>query len=406
MKKGFSRRAFMGSAVAGVGAMTMASLERTAAASQAIPLAKPLDLHEIGTPALLIDLDVMEANMRKMAAHMKAQKTGLRPHSKTHKCPIIAQKQIDLGAVGVCAAKVSEAEVMVAAGIGNVLITSPVVSPEKIDRVIALAKASPGLQIVCDNPKTVQDFNQAATEAGTRLTVLVGLDTGTRRTGIALGKPALGLVEEIHKSTALAFGGIQAYAGHLMHVNGHEQRKKMSRETLARCLETKALVQKAGFEVPVFTVGGTGTFDIDCNIEGVTDIQAGSYLFMDSQYREVGDSDSETFDYFEPALFVLVTAISQPVPELITVDGGYKAMASDAKPPVFRNQEGLIYHWGGDEHGICQFKDPKPEVKLGDKLQLIVPHCDPTVNLYDHYHPYRNGKVEELWPIAARGHSQ
>lgn len=399
----------MGSAAAG--AMTMASLDKVAAdkasaASQPIPLARPLDLDEIGTPALLIDLDVMEANMRKMAAHMKAQKTGLRPHSKTHKCPIIAKKQMDLGAVGICAAKVSEAEVMVAAGIGKVLITSPVVSPEKIDRVVALAKASPDLQIVCDNPKTVEDFNQAASAAGIRLSVLVGLDTGTRRTGIALGKPAVALVEGIHKSGALAFGGIQAYAGHLMHVNGHEQRKKMSRETLARCLETKDLIQKAGFDVPVFTVGGTGTFDIDCNIEGVTDIQAGSYLFMDSQYREVGDHDSEIFDYFEPSLFVLVTAISQPVPELITVDGGYKALASDAKPPVFRNQDGLIYYWGGDEHGICQFKDPKPNVNLGDKLQLIVPHCDPTVNLYDHYHPYRDGKVQELWPIAARGHSQ
>jgi D-serine deaminase-like pyridoxal phosphate-dependent protein len=165
-------------------------------------------------------------------------------------------------------------------------------------------------------------------------------------------------------------------------------------------------MEKEGFDVPAFSVGGTGTFDIDSGIDGVTDLQVGSYLFMDAQYRAVGDVDSEVFDYFDPSLFVLATAISQPVEGRITIDAGYKAFASDSVVPEFKDITGVRYGWGGDEHGILVFKDPSREIKLGDKMQFIVSHCDPTVNLYDFYHPHRGGKVEELWPIAARGHSQ
>ena len=373
---------------------------------EAIPLSSPQPIQALNTPALLLDLDAMEANLRKMAEHMKGRNMGLRPHTKTHKCPIIAKKQLELGAVGVCAAKVSEAEVMVDAGIDSVLITSPVVTPEKISRVIALTQKASNIQIVVDNEKTATDFHDAAKAAGVVQPVLVGLDTGTRRTGIALGKPALRLVEHVHKLDGLAFGGLQAYAGHLMHVKGHGKRNARSQETLAKCLETKALVEKNGFDVSVFTGGGTGTFDIDSEIEGMTDIQCGSYPFMDAQYRDIGDRDGEVFDYFEPSLYVLVTAISQPVENMITVDGGYKAFASDHKAPAFSEDVGLVYHWGGDEHGICQIVKDDANVKLGDKIPLMAPHCDPTVNLYDYFHPHRNAQVEEIWPIPARGHSQ
>lgn len=370
-------------------------------------LERSLEIDQIETPALLLDLDAFERNLERMAVHAKARGIGLRPHGKTHKCPVIARRQMEKGAIGVCAAKVSEAEVFVAAGIQSVLITSPVATPEKIRRVIALAERSAELLIVIDNQRNARDFAAAASSAGIRLQVLVGLDTGTRRTGIALGQPALRLVEAIGKLPSLDLRGLQAYAGHVMHVAGHEERKRRSIAALQACLETRAAIEQAGHEIGIFTGGGTGTFDIDSEIEGVTDLQVGSYVFMDVQYRQIGDRNSELFDYFEPALFVLATAISQPVQEAITVDAGGKAFAYEpSSKPEFRDLEGLIYHYGGDEHGIVQFTSDKRPLRVGDKAMLIVSHCDPTVNLYDVIYPFRGGRVRELWPIAARGFSQ
>lgn len=408
MAHGISRRTFLGTSAAG--ALAVPSVANSAAMATSIApivLEQSKRLDELDTPALLIDLDKMESNLKKMADHARAKNIGLRPHTKTHKCPIIAKMQLELGAVGVCCAKVSEAEVMLDAGVDKILITSPVVTPEKIDRVIALAAKSPHIQMVVDNAKTVKDFDKAARARDVPLRVLIDLDVGTRRTGVALGEPAVKLLKVIGKSKSLRFDGIQAYAGHLMHVTGYKTRKIMSETALAKALETKGMMERAGFEVGTVTGSGTGTFDIDSDVAGMTDMQVGSYLFMDVQYREVGDRDSDVFDYFEPSLFVLVTAISQPVPErLITVDAGYKAFASDSVTPEFRDEPGLVYRWGGDEHGIVQLKDPSRPVKLGDKFSMIVSHCDPTVNLYDYYHPYRGDTVRELWPIAARGKSQ
>ncbi len=408
LTESISRRTFIvGSALGAVAATTTGAQRAMAKESIPLKLDRPLGLNEINTPALLIDLDVMEANLRRGAEFMKSKGVGLRPHTKTHKCPIIAKKQMELGAIGVCAAKVSEAEVMVDADVNDVHITSPVVTREKIDRVIALALRSPGIQMVVDSIQSADDFNAAAKAAGTTLRVLIDLDTGTRRTGIATGKPALNLLEHILSACpSLQFDGLQAYSGHVMHVKGYESRKERSLSSLEQCLETKALMEKAGHEVGVFTGGGTGTYDIDSGVDGMTDLQLGSYLFMDVQYREIGDSNSEIFDDFAPSLFVLSTAISQPVPALITLDAGYKAFASDSVKPEFKDITGLHYNWGGDEHGICRIDNPSREVRVGDKFQLIVSHCDPTVNLYDYYYPHRNGIVEELWPIAGRGKSQ
>lgn len=412
MTEGLTRRGFLAATFWGVSALGArgARAHPTPSARpalEAVALDEPLLLDELHTPALLIDLDALEHNLKKMAAHFARKSVALRPHVKTHKSPIIARHQIELGAVGVCAAKVSEAEVMMEAGIENVLITSPVVTAEKIRRVIALARRSPGLQIVVDHPRNVNDFAEAANAAGVRLRVLIDLDTGTRRTGITPGQPALALAQQIHMTRALQLDGLQAYAGHVMHVPGHAERKLRSLESLQPCLETRRLLEREGFEIAVFSGGGTGTYDIDSEVEGMTELQLGSYVFMDVQYRQIGDSDSEVFDAFSPALFVMATAISQPVPELITIDAGFKAFAHepDARPQ-FRDLEGLLYHYGGDEHGIVQFQGEDRPLQLGQKAQLIVSHCDPTVNLYEVYHPYRDGVVRELWPISARGRSQ
>ena len=165
-------------------------------------------------------------------------------------------------------------------------------------------------------------------------------------------------------------------------------------------------IRAAGHDVPAVTGGGTGTYDIDAEVGGLTDVQVGSYLFMDTNYRDIGGQSGSTFDDFQPSVFVLATAISQPVSSQITVDAGYKAFATDKGPPELRDITGVRYRWGGDEHGILEFDDPSRDIAIGDKMLFVVPHCDPTVNLYDHVHIARSEDVAEVWPIAARGHSQ
>jgi D-serine deaminase-like pyridoxal phosphate-dependent protein len=350
----------------------------------------------------------MEGNLQKMASFYEGKKPKLRPHTKTHKCPIIARKQLALGAVGICTAKVSEAEVMVEAGIENVLITSPVVTADKIERVVALAKKSAGVAIVVDQEENVRDLDEAARASGIVLTVLVDLNVGTDRTGIAMGKPAVLLAQAIAGSASLRFGGLQAYAGHVQHLRGFDYRRQASEAAMGRAVEVRKMVEAAGIEVPVLTGGGTGTYNIDCDIDGVTDVQVGSYLFMDVNYRNIGGKNGPVYDDFRPSLLVLATAISQPAQGRITLDAGYKAFATDQEPPDPLALPGVSYRWAGDEHGILEFRDARgpAEVKLGDKVLLIASHCDPTVNLYDHYFPFREERVAEMWPIAGRGRSQ
>lgn len=372
----------------------------------AIVLSRPMPLEEVATPALVVDVAVMEGNLRRMAQHARRVGVALRPHTKTHKCPLLARRQIELGAVGVCCAKVSEAEVMLSGGVENVLITSPVATRDKMARIATLARSSPGVQVVVDHPGTLKDLSDASAAAGVVLQVLVDLDVGSARTGIAPGKPALELAESIRNAEALQLVGLQAYAGHVMHVEGHERRRLSSHKALDPALETRFRLERAGHEVEILSVGGTGTFDIDCDLAGVTDLQVGSYLFMDVEYRKIGQRDDGVFHEFEPSLFVLATAISQPMAGRMTFDAGFKALATDTVLPEFRDVTGVGCLWGGDEHLIVELHDPSREIRLGDRLELIVPHCDPTVNLYDYYHPYRNGQVQELWPISARGRSQ
>ena len=410
MKSPLSRRGFLGTTAGGAFGMSLLARRAGAAAASydAIPLKSPMSLWDLPTPALVIDEEAMESNLDKMASFYQGKRAKLRPHTKTHKCPILAKKQIAKGAVGVCAAKVGEAEVMVEAGIENVLITSPVVTRDKMERVVALAKKSPGVSIVVDQERNVRDFDDAARSAGVTLPVLIDLNVGTDRTGIALGKPALDLAETIRRNSSLKFLGLQAYAGHLQHLRGFEYRRQASEATMGRAVELRRTLEKAGFEVPILTGGGTGTYNIDSEIDGITDVQVGSYLFMDVNYRNVGGQNGPIYDDFRPSLLVLATAISQPAKGRITIDAGYKAFATDQEPPDPLSLPGVSYRWAGDEHGVLEFRDPRGpgEVKLGDKVLLIASHCDPTVNLYDHYYPFRNERVEEMWPISARGKTQ
>ena len=407
-----TRRAFLGAVGAAGGASVACSSGLTggspepALSHEAIPLDAPIPVEEVPTPALLIDVATMELNLAKMAAHAEEQGISLRPHTKTHKCPLLAKRQMEMGAVGVCCAKVGEAEVMVEAGLEEVLITSPVVTDDKIGRVTALSKKSSEVALVVDNQPAAERLNEAAAAGGVTQRVLVDLDVGTRRTGIAVGEPALKLARAIDDLPNLDLRGLQAYAGHLMHVHGHAERQSRSLAALEAAVATKRLIEDDGIELSVLTGGGTGTWDIDSAASGMTDLQVGSYLFMDEQYRQIGSRNGEVFDDFETSLFVVVTAISQPVPEMITTDGGYKAFASDADRPQLADLAGVVYGWGGDEHGMLRIADAPRPPQLGDRLWCVTPHCDPTVNLYDVYYPVRDGRVEELWPISARGKSQ
>ncbi len=379
----------------------------TSASLAPIELSEPVPIEALHTPALIIDLDVFETNLDKMQAHLSAHNMGLRCHTKMHKCPIIAKEQIKRGALGVCAATVSEAEIMLAGGVEKILITSPVVTPEKIHRVIALAVQSSGVAVVVDHIHGANLFDVAARAAGIVLPVLVDLDPGMGRTGIATGDPAVELVHHIGGGCSnLTFAGLQMYAGNCMHIEDYAARKQKYLHLMAKGEETRDRLVSEGIAVEVFSGGGTGTYDIEPELALLTDLQAGSYAFMDIEYRDIGSRTGERFDDFEPSLFVLVTAISKPQERLVTVDAGFKSMASDKGAPQFRDVEGVTYHWGGDEHGIIALNNPSREIRLGDKLQVITPHCDPTVNLFDYYFPHRNGVVSEIWPIAARGRSQ
>jgi 3-hydroxy-D-aspartate aldolase len=371
-----------------------------------IKLDQPASTDDLPTPALIIDLDILERNLDKMQAHVNQHGMGLRCHTKMHKSPIIAQMQIDRGAIGVCCATVSEAEVMAAAGIQNILITSPVVTDDKLNRVVGLSNKVTGLQIVVDHKAGARRLDQLAGEAD--IQVLVDLDPGMGRTGVEPGAAALELVEQIvNDCPRLRFDGLQMYIGNCMHVQGFEARQNKYRHLLQKGIDTRALIEAKGYEIKVFTGGGTGTYDMEPELGVMTDIQAGSYAFMDIEYRDIGgQNNDQTFADFEPALFVLATAISQPQSRMITFDAGIKCLATDTGYAEFRDIEGVVYHFGGDEHGIVQLNNPSKEIHLGDRLPIITPHCDPTVNLFDYYYPYRDGLVHEVWPISARGRSQ
>ena len=371
-----------------------------------VVLKEPIPLEELHTPALVIDLDAFEANLDRMQSHLDDAGIRLRPHTKMHKCPIIARQQVERGAVGVCAAKLAEAEVMCAAGVDNVLITSPLASVDKLERFLALRSAYPGVQLAVDHPETVQHLDRLSAAHGLVVDVYLDIDPAMGRTGIAVGEPALELAKQVVDTGNLRLVGLQMYAGHCMHIEGYEARAKRYRDVMAAGAETRDLLQSAGIDVPVFSGGGTGTYDIEPGLGLVNELQAGSYAFMDIEYRDIGSQRTELFDDFDVSLFVLVTAISQPQSRLITVDAGFKSLASDKMAPEFRDVEGVVYHWGGDEHGIVQLSNPSKNIALGDKLEVLTPHCDPTVNLHDFYFPYRDGMVREVWPITARGLSQ
>lgn len=361
---------------------------------------------DLPTPALLLELDAFERNVAKMASHCKQHGRALRPHGKTHKCPEIAKALIRAGAVGACAAKLSEAEAFARGGVTGLLVTTEVIGKHKIERAVRLAHLRPETIFCVDNAQNAQDLNDAAKAGKAKLNVAVDLHFG--RTGILPGEPALALAKHVTGLANLKLAGIQAYHGGASHTVGWEARRKTSQEKMAEAVETRRMLEKAGIPCPLLTGGSTGTYNIDSEIEGITELQPGSFMFMDLDYNRIGGKDgSAVFQDFENSLTVLTTVVSKPTDAKAIVDGGYKAFSTD-KPymPKAKGIENLPYSFAGDEHGSLNLAQAAGAVNVGDRLEFVVPHCDPSVNLYDRIYCLRGDQVEAAWRIAARGMSQ
>lgn len=366
--------------------------------------AQPRTRDEIPTPALILDLDAFDANIRTMAEHCRRTGCGFRPHAKTHKCPEIARRQVEAGALGICAATVAEAEALGAAGIRGVVLTSPIVEPRKIARMLALARGDDGLMLSVGHPREVDLLGGAAAAAQLKLNVLVDVDVGDRRTGVLPGQPAVELARHVAKHSGLRVRGVQAYAGHASHVVGFEERERTSRAAIAKAVETRELLARAGFDAAILSGGSTGTYNIDSGIAGMTELQVGSYIFMDVDYRRIGARDgSPVYTDFKPSLTVRTTVVSTTHDDRVTIDAGTKAIdATVAHRPEAKGREDLVYSKGGDEFGIVTSSTRDPLPRLGDQIEFIVPHCDPNVNLYDRLYAVRGDHVEGVWAIAAR----
>ncbi len=360
-------------------------------------------IHDLATPCLVLDLDRFESNLEGMSRFTASRGIALRPHAKTHKCVEIARRQIEKDAIGICVATIAEAEVMVRGGIRGLLITGEMVGGPKVSRLMKVTAAAPDTMVVVDNEANVSELQQAASAAGIRLRVLIDLDIGQDRTGILPGEPALMLAESIRNARSLELKGICAYAGHSAHVAGFDKRVASSREALARAIATRDLLLKNGHHIEILTGASTGTYNIDSEFHGLTELQSGSYVFMDIEYRGIGGKSGAVYDDFAPALSVLSTVVHRSGNKAI-VDAGLKAFSTD-RPfgPEPLDITGARYEFAGDEHGRLILEHPSREIRLGDRLRFIIPHCDPTVNLHDRFYCVRGDTVEEEWPIMDRG---
>ena len=348
-------------------------------------------LEDVDTPALVLELNAFEKNQKTLFDLVKGR-VRVRPHAKTHKCPEVAKRQMALGAVGMCCQKVSEAEAMVDGGVGDVLVSNEVVGAQKIERLAALSRRAK-IGVCVDNAENLK----ALKDSGASLDIYVEIDVGMRRCGVPPGEPAVRLAKEIVASKNLRFAGLQAYQGRAQHFRSMEQRHAAIEAAAQHVLHTKRLLDEAGIKCPIVTGAGSGTFMLEVAAGAWNEIQPGSYAFMDADYAK--NEWAAPLPRFEHALFVLSTVMSRPSPQMAIVDAGLKASSVDSGMPTVWKKN-LQYIRASDEHG---WVEGTPAPPLGEKLLLVPGHCDPTINLYDWYVCVRDGRVEALWPITARG---
>ncbi|MBV8736958.1 MAG: DSD1 family PLP-dependent enzyme [Alphaproteobacteria bacterium] len=361
-----------------------------------------MSLDEVDTPALIIDLDAFERNLARLPERIAGSKVRLRPHAKTHKCPVIALQQIARGAVGVCVQKVGEAEAMVHGGVPDVLVTNEIVGRPKLRRLMALAPIA-RVGVCTDDKSQIDALEAAAGEAGVTMPVYVEVNMGGNRCGVEPGEPALNLARHAADQPHLSFAGLQAYHGSAQHLRGWEERRAAIAQAADKAGHTRELIEKNGLPCPVVTGAGTGSFEFETASGVYTELQCGSYIFMDADYGRNLDRDGALTKAFEPSLFVWATVMSRPAQERAIVDAGLKALAFDSGPPLVWDEPAAIYERASDEHGRLAVSTATNRLHIGDKIRLVPGHCDPTVNLYDWYVGIRRNRVEALWPITARG---
>lgn len=356
---------------------------------------------QIDTPALIMDLDSFEKNNALLFESLKPYRVGIRPHAKSHKCPEIAKRQIALGAVGVCCQKVSEAQAFADAGITDILIANEVVGEKKIAALISLARQAT-ITVCVDHADNARALNAAAAAAGIRLNVLIEIDVGAGRCGVAPGDPALVLAKVIQGLSALNLKGLQAYHGPAQHFRTQAERKAAIQSAAEAARTTRDLLGANGIGCETITGAGTGSYLLEAASGVFNEVQPGSYIFMDADYAR-NDWAANDMPRFEHSLFVLASVMSASRPGHAVVDAGLKASSVDSGMPTVSDRPGVTYLKASDEHGVLSIDANAMPVTLGERIRLVPGHCDPTVNLYDELILVRKGKVEAIWPIAARG---
>lgn len=362
-------------------------------------IGEPNSRFRLPTPALILDEAALDANIRRMADRTGGR-VALRPHAKTHKCSWIAGKQIAAGAVGICCAKTGEAEALSAAGVRGILVTSPVADPAMPKRLCDLAALDPDFACVADHPDPLTALSEEACRRGIRVNVLIDVDVGLGRTGVSGPEPAVALAERIHRCQGLTLAGVQCYGGHWQHIAGLQKRcdaVRVGMETLSAVVDA---LRSAGYPVAIVTGGGTGTVAADLHLNVLNELQPGSYVFMDAQYSDaLSDDDDEAFD---TSLWVSSQVVSANADGIVTVDAGLKAFATDGPMPRPAGQRfgDSTYMFFGDEHGALTRPAGAP-VGLGERVEFVTPHCDPTVDRYDAYHVVRGDRLVGIVPIEA-----
>ncbi|MBX9687258.1 MAG: DSD1 family PLP-dependent enzyme [Candidatus Obscuribacterales bacterium] len=359
-------------------------------------------LQELETPSLLVDLAAMERNIKTLMGRCVQLGITVRPHVKTCKSPAFARLLIEAGAVGICVAKLSEAEVMLEAGLDDILITTEIVAEPKISRLLSLATRNSKLKIVLDSQLAAAQINEKMAQLPHRLQVLIDLNVGQNRCGVESKEDALSLAQALSRLEHLQLVGIQGYEGHLQMHADEAERRRLCHEAMAKLVGAADYLRQNGFEIQTVTTGGTGTFEYCAENKGVTEVQPGSFLFMDLAYARSGRKN------FEQALHVLSTVISKPVAARAVLDAGMKSLSTDSGNACLSAEHaGLTYRPAGDEHGILEAgSGGEVPLAIGDKVLLVPSHIDTTVNLFDNYFCMRDGKLDSIVRISARGKVQ
>ena len=363
---------------------------------------------ELDTPCLVLDLDILTGNLQKMQCLARRAGKALRPHAKTHKCSALAHRQVEEGAVGICAAKVSEAEALVQAGLKGVLVTGPVATAGKVERLLDLLALDPDLMTVVDHRDSLEILDAALRARGLAMDVLLDVDIGLHRTGV---RPAAAreLAAAILARPSLRLRGIQAYAGQVQHIRSYEERKTTSLQCLKDAVGVFRELQSMTSTCRLFSATGTGTFDMDLTVPEITELQVGSYVCMDAEYLAIGSAeDPGGFTSFGPALRLLTTVVSRNQEGFVTVDAGLKSLYRDGAVPMILGPDhaGMVYDWFGDEYGRITCPGSTTLPPIGAVLELLTSHCDPTINLFDRYYLTRGAEVLGTWPIDLRGCNQ